>query len=246
MKTTYSCPCCGSKDFVSIDVLWPDLIKEWKLRKDEVAYINRQQGLACENCARNLRSMTLAGAILNAYNQVGTFEEFVTSKPKLDVLELNEAGNLNDLLVKLPQHLLASYPKVDMQALPYKADSYDLIVHSDTLEHVENPLIALRETWRVLRPGGFTCFTTPIIVDRLTSNRSKKNPSYHGSPGNHEYLVQNEFGSDIWKLLFEAGFLECRLYSLEYPASIAVIARKNSLKNESPPRKKPFINLRKS
>lgn len=231
MKQDYRCPCCNNDTFTTIDVLWPNLIKEWRLSKSEVAYINRQQGLACEECAANLRSMTLAGAILDTQNYPGTLRDFVVSKPKLKVLEVNEAGTLSHLLEKLPGRDLVSYPEVNIQNLPYDDCSYDLLVHSDTLEHVDEPLTALKETWRVLRPGGFTCFTTPIIVDRLSRGRTAKQPSYHGSPGNKEYLVRSEFGSDIWKLLFEAGFLNCKLFCMEYPASIAIIASKKPVGN---------------
>src|SRR5208282_3830755 len=42
-----------------------------------------------------------------------------------------------------------------------------LVIHSDTLEHVERPVRALEECRRVLAPGGRVCFTVPIIVGRL-------------------------------------------------------------------------------
>ena len=40
----------------------------------------------------------------------------------------------------------------------------DLVVHSDTLEHVKDPAKAIRETYRILKPRGFTCFTVPIVI----------------------------------------------------------------------------------
>ena len=46
--------------------------------------------------------------------------------------------------------------------------TYDLVVHSDTLEHVPDPVRALQECRRVLRPLGACCFTVPIVVGRLT------------------------------------------------------------------------------
>lgn len=38
--------------------------------------------------------------------------------------------------------------------MPYPNTSFDLVVHSDVLEHIENPIQALKESRRVLRPGG--------------------------------------------------------------------------------------------
>ena len=44
--------------------------------------------------------------------------------------------------------------------------SFDLVVHSDTLEHVPDPLRALQECRRVLRPGGALCFTVPTLPEK--------------------------------------------------------------------------------
>jgi hypothetical protein len=40
------CPVCGGDRFVSESVLWPELIAQWELSPNEVAYINLQQGFA--------------------------------------------------------------------------------------------------------------------------------------------------------------------------------------------------------
>lgn len=37
---------------------------------------------------------------------------------------------------------------------PVASGSYDVVLSSHTLEHVANPIRALREWWRILRPGG--------------------------------------------------------------------------------------------
>jgi hypothetical protein len=39
-------------------------------------------------------------------------------------------------------------------------------------------------------------------------------------------MVHTEFGSDIWCIVLDAGFSECRLISYQYPAGIAVLAVK--------------------
>jgi ubiquinone/menaquinone biosynthesis C-methylase UbiE len=42
----------------------------------------------------------------------------------------------------------------DAEALPYKANSFDLVVGHAVLHHLPDPLAALRESHRVLKPGG--------------------------------------------------------------------------------------------
>lgn len=170
--------------------------------------------------------MTLAAAIMKCYGFEGTLDQFVKKQKRLRILEVNEAGHLNPWLKQIRQHVLASYPRVNIMKLPYEDNAYDLIVHSDTLEHVDDPVRALRESLRVLRPGGFTCYTIPMVVGRLSKSRHGKPASFHGTPGNDEYLVHTEYGGDAWTQIMEAGFEECRLITLDYPASVALVGVK--------------------
>jgi SAM-dependent methyltransferase len=50
----------------------------------------------------------------------------------------------------------------DAVAMPFKAQTYDFIVASHVLEHIKNPLQALKEMWRVLQPGGFVYLILPF------------------------------------------------------------------------------------
>ena len=103
--------------------------------------------------------------------------------------------------------------------------SYDLVVHSDTLEHVPQPVTALAECYRVLAPGGFCVFTIPMIIDRMTRSREGLPPSYHGDANQHsaDFMVQTEYGADAWKYLILAGFQECRVIAAEFPSALAFI-----------------------
>jgi SAM-dependent methyltransferase len=227
IKPIEVCICCGSKDFIANKVLWPALVEEWGLSEDEHKYIDRQQGLQCAACHSNLRSIALALAICRCYRHTGTFVEFVNQSKarRLKVLELNEAGGLTQFLSKLPKHQLAQYPNVDMRRLPYLDHSYDLVVHSDTLEHVPQPVTALAECYRVLAPGGFCVFTIPVIVGRMTCSREGLPTSYHGNTNQHsaDFAVRTEYGADAWKHVILAGFQECRVIAAEFPSALAFV-----------------------
>jgi len=224
-----ACPQCGGEDFTEQSILWPELIEAWELDADEAEYLNRQQGLRCDGCSTPLRSMALMNALQVAYHvpRAVPFKWAMLLRPWLRVLEVNRAGSLTSSLRRLPRHVLVEYPAVDMQALPFEDGSFDLVVHSDTLEHVPDPVAGLAETHRVLRPGGLTCFTIPVVVRRLSRSRDGMVPSFHGNPTNPEdNLVHTEFGADFWATVLEAGFESCRIESLEYPSGLAITARR--------------------
>jgi SAM-dependent methyltransferase len=144
------------------------------------------------------------------------------------VVEINPAKNLSRFLQALPQHALHSYPQLDMQRMSFADSSIDVIIHSDTLEHVPDSKAALRESRRILKPGGHLFYTVPIVIGRLTRTRGGLPPSYHGMPGakREDCAVQTEYGADFWCEIFDAGFRELSLTSLIFPASVAIHAIK--------------------
>ncbi|BEV13698.1 class I SAM-dependent methyltransferase [Herbaspirillum sp. DW155] len=168
------CTVCGGEHFEARTILWDELTNDWQLSEYEAGYINRQQGEACTQCGANLRSIALADAIRHHIGTTDTLLAFASSKDaeKFSILEINEAGNLTQALRRFPHHVFGEYLQVDIHAIPYPDASFDLVVHSDTLEHVPNPVHALQECRRVLNPGGALCFTVPVIVDRMTRNRT--------------------------------------------------------------------------
>ncbi|CAN7468557.1 class I SAM-dependent methyltransferase [Phyllobacterium sp. LjRoot231] len=199
---------------------------EWEINEEEREYINRQQGTRCDNCGSNVRSMALATSITDHWSFDGPFEAFAKKFSKLEILEINEASDLTKWLAKMPNRSLAAYPSIDMQNMPYRDGSFDLVVHSDTLEHIENPIKALRECKRVLRPGGLLAFTIPVIVGRMSRSRKGMKKSYHGFPdtGSDDYLVHTEYGADMWQQVIAAGFESVKIHTFDYPAGIAISA----------------------
>ncbi len=224
------CAVCGGNEFSATEVLWTELIAQWQLNPDEVAYINRQQGLSCVNCGSNLRSIALASAILSTLN-IDVCYRRARANGQLDdlrILEINPAGTLSAALEDLPGHRLIAYPEFDMHQLDLPDDQYDMVVHSDTLEHLEHPVTALAECRRVLVETGSCVFTAPIIPSRLTRSRAGLTPSYHGAPdsGQSDLIVHWEFGADLWADVLRAGYSQCAIHSVEFPGGLAVVARK--------------------
>lgn len=223
------CSVCGGTRFERRAVLGDLLVEEWGLTARERDYVDRQQGCQCVGCGANLRSIALAEALRTVFGTESLLGDFVKTERarKFSVLEINEAGFLTPVLAAMPGHVFRTYPDIDMHAMPFAEGTFDVVTHSDTLEHVADPVRALAECRRILTPNGALCFTIPIIVDRMTRSRAGLPKSYHGNPDirAEDYVVHWEFGADAWTRVMEAGFSSVQTIAVDYPAALALIAR---------------------
>ena len=221
-----TCAVCGGSVFRDTEVLWSELIAEWELDAVEVAYIDRQQGTKCADCGTNLRGCAL-GAAISAFMGV-TAPLRQLGAHSIRVLDLNGCQGVSDALANLPNYERHDYPQIDMHAMPFSDGAFDLVIHSDTLEHVENPRQALRECMRVTAWRGAVIFTIPIIVGRLSRSRDNLPLSFHGAPsfaGRQDFAVRTEFGADFWTYALQAGASSIAISTVEFPSAQAITLR---------------------
>lgn len=74
----------------------------------------------------------------------------------------------------------------DIHRMPLVSESFDCVICTGTLEHVEDPWQAVREIQRVLKPGGIAHIDVPFIQ------------GYHSDP------------SDYWRFTIDGLRLLCR------------------------------------
>lgn len=225
------CNVCGGTNFSSQKVICDKLVNDWEISEEERAYIEIQQGVTCNKCHNNIRTIALAKAIMSAFDYPGLFVDFVKKWKfrRLKVLEINTAGALHEQLKILPKLTFAEYPRHDMNTLCAFADNtFDLVVHSDTLEHITTPIKALAACRRVLKNGKFCIFTIPMIVDRMSRSRAGLPKSYHGfyDEGREDFVVYTEFGADTWEYAIKAGFNEVAIQTLDFPTATVIRAKK--------------------
>ncbi len=83
--------------------------------------------------------------------------------------------------------------------LPFADDTFDKVICSEVLEHIEDYPAALREIDRVLKPGGLFCASVPRHwPERICWALSE---GYHRSPGGHVRIFRAaELRGDIERL----------------------------------------------
>ena len=104
----------------------------------------------------------------------------------------------------------------NIQDTHFHDESFDIVISSETMEHVRRPWDGFKEIHRILKPGGIHFFTIPYRPDRLTRARIDTSSTtdvdllprvYHQDPYRREdSLVYTDFGSDLPELLAPIGF----------------------------------------
>jgi SAM-dependent methyltransferase len=226
------CPACGTRTRLRRQpVMWRELGDEWELSPALYREFDEREGIVCGKCGSSIRARQLAEIIVAELNsRLGCGHRSLAALCRsreaaaLEVAEINSAGSLHQFLAVLPGLRFSEYgsedpavPSEDLLALSYEPGVFDLVVTSETLEHVPDFDAALAEIRRVLKPDGQHIFTIPVVWDRATRIRASVRdgeivehlpPSYHGVPkeGRQDFLVFYEFGGDVVETVRRAGF----------------------------------------
>jgi len=218
-------------------VVRPRLEELWCLSPRLAEALARKESCDCAHCGAKLRGRRMAEILLRLY-PVGSppaparsLAEWVENVEiqALRIAEINLIDGVQDQLRKLARVAFSDYASdstgglgeteirsEDLTRLSYADATFDLVLTSETLEHVPDLGAALRELRRVLVTGGRHIFTVPVLPGALrTFARSVIRPD--GSiedratrvchpGGDVGYPVFTEFGADLPELIKRAGF----------------------------------------
>lgn len=97
--------------------------------------------------------------------------------------------------------------KADIQNLPFEDNSFDVIFCNHVLEHVEDDKKALRELFRIMKPGGWGIFQVPIryqldktFEDSTITDRKERIEKF----GQYDHV--RVYGMDYYDILESIGF----------------------------------------
>lgn len=184
----------------------------------------RRESRWCGACGSNERIRRIASVLLEHYADGAETLAQLVDEPgfrELRIAEVNSIGPAHEVLARHPKLAYSEYPEEDLRALSYGEAAFDLVLTSDTLEHVDGFEAALAETRRVLAAGGRHVFTVPVPPGRpTTSVRARGNehlepPQHHGRASGPfrlltrrvpDMLAYTDFGMDLRGHLATAGF----------------------------------------
>ena len=179
----------------------------------------------CIGCSAGVVQLGLGWALRENFRALG----------RCDVCELSSRGALAAYLRRKARSAATSeyFPDVprgalhngvrceDVQQLTYASASFDLVTHTEVLEHVPDDARAMAELLRVLRPGGAMIFTVPMHEGEHTVERARQHdgaieyllePVYHLDLLRPEgILAFRDYGLDIVERLHAAGFIDARI-----------------------------------
>ena len=123
---------------------------------------------------------------------LGIFSRFLSRQFRYSNIFCLDNNNSLTFAQKLTSSDNAKFCICNIQNIPLKSNSFDFIVSLDVLEHVDDPIIALKEIHRVLKEDGFFIVSVPLetsllkIIREITIklNMSTRMPTnyshYHG------------------------------------------------------------------
>lgn len=145
------------------------------------------------------------GKFLDVGCGYGFILEKIAKEYEIELFGVDVKQGVKNYLNKNVNFLLA-----DCYSLPFKNEQFDYVSLFEVVEHLYNPLRALREANRVLKPGGLLFITTPNltrfgVLFNLILNKSPfmdvKYFEYDGASHLREFAVE-----ELKELLSMSGF----------------------------------------
>jgi hypothetical protein len=168
-NSLYSCPVCQNNvnEFLPLPTFYAENLEKhgWPFTFDDAETMNAEQ-YSCPQCGESDRNRLYAMYLrerLSAYH----------SQDKILLLDIAPSRPLSAFINRFENvihhtaDLLAEDVDfaIDITSMPeINSDSYDVLICSHVLEHVNDDKQALSELYRVLKPGGWGIIMVPIIL----------------------------------------------------------------------------------
>lgn len=96
--------------------------------------------------------------------------------------------------------------RMNLTATPIRSGTFDAIICIHVLEHIEDDRSAMKELFRVLKPGGWAMITVPIRLEQRTFEDPRITRPEERERAFGETVHVRIYGYDLADRLNEAGF----------------------------------------
>lgn len=191
----------------------------------EGIWVNYSEAMVCPHCGTNGRMRAALEVLKRATGEAQPQRSLIFERltPVYVLLSRQLPGLIGCEFLgpdKEPghsyQHAGIDVRHEDMTKISFADDTLDLVMHFDVLEHVPDHRAALKECYRVLRPGGSLVFSVPfypanethVVRGQMEDGEFRKlmPDVYHGNPVGGGALVVIEPGWNLLSDIAEAGF----------------------------------------
>jgi len=210
----YECPFCGGR----FGAFLPSGMKAPVLKEKQVVSGGYRVNSLCPRCYSADRERMI-------------YLFFKSDRPdvfsrKMRVLHVAPEKNLASVLKASPNISYVSSDlsspeamvKMDITAIPEPDQSYDMVICNHVLEHIPDDSLAMRELYRVLKPGGFAILQVPISY---ALESTFEDPSVTTEADRYRQFGQKDhvriYGRDYTRRLERAGF---KVNEMPYAASL--------------------------
>ena len=198
-------------------------------QRDEFASLLARESFFCNKCLTSDRKRILYKHLLNYLSRKINKAIFKIEEcdKKLTVLIIGNLGTRSYLqsLVSSSLACVTTYfdpdeiigkkrlnsVNADVHDLTFLETRFDIILHTDVLEHCQNPVVAIESCMKMLKHDGVLIFTIPIRLSLSQSYPAQQNNQkiWHGRgkwifsllPKQDGYLERHVFGSDYAEYL---------------------------------------------
>jgi SAM-dependent methyltransferase len=166
-----------------------------------------RENALCPNCLSLERHRLLWLYLQEKSNLFTDKLDFLHIAPELCFIHrFEKLDNLNYTTADLESPL--AKVKMDIHHMPFNDNIFDAVMCNHVLEHVENDIMAMKEIYRVLKPGGWAILQVPFMGKNLQT--TFEDPSLSTPQEREKVYGQRDhlriYGQDYPQRLSKAGF----------------------------------------
>ncbi len=186
---TKFCPCCG-----------------WRFRKFLPCSKTFRSGITCPRCGSLGRHRLMWLYFKNRTRLFSDRLKVLHFAPEFCIQrQLDGLRNIEYMSADLDSPWAQS--RVDITHIPEPDSTYDIVLCSHVLEHVPRDRVAMKEIFRILKPGGWAILQVPVQWDRPNTY---EDPTIIKPDEREKAFGQSDhvriYGSDYPDRLRQAGF----------------------------------------